>query len=111
VQLFSQLSPTLFNEFQAGYTYNPIGAAPGAARMPSVTVSVDTATLTAGPGPSNQGGGSRGRSTEVGDYLVAQLSATHTLGFGAHVEFFRYNIESKFALTSRRGRGDWQSEV
>jgi hypothetical protein len=74
-QFFSQLSPTVFNEFQTGYMYNPIGGGPGNALMPLVQVTVGNRTLTAGPGVGNQGGDRRlGRAERL---LFA--SPTHTL--------------------------------
>jgi len=90
-QLFSQLSPAVFNEFQLGHTDNPIGGG-ASAQMPSISVSVVGGTLGAGPQPGAQGVGATGSSTEIGDYVVFQPGAGHTLGFGAHVEFFRYAI-------------------
>jgi len=103
VQFFSQLSPTVFNELQAGYMFNPIGGAPGNARMPFVSVSIGQGrALNAGPGVGNQGGGSRGTSIEVGDYVTVQPSPGHTLGLGVHIEFVRYNIDGV-----RGGFGQW----
>jgi len=91
-QFFSQLSPAVFNEFQLGHTDNPIGGG-APAQMPSISVTVSGgATLVAGPGPGAQGGGSTSASTEIGDYVVIQHGPSHTVGFGAHLEFFRYAI-------------------
>src|SRR5262249_212122 len=65
VQLFSQLSATVFNELDVGRSSNPIGGAkaPG---MPSVVVTVATiptsTTLSAGPGPGGQGSRSSSHS-------------------------------------------------
>src|SRR5262249_5850376 len=70
-QLFSQLTPVVFNEFQLGHTDNPIGGG-DVGQMPSISVSVTGATLVAGPGPGAQGGGATSASTEIGDYLVFQ---------------------------------------
>jgi len=103
VQLLSQLTPAVFNELQTGFMYNPVGGGFGNALMPSVTVTVGKGTMmTAGPGVGNQGGGSKGTSIEVGDYITVQASPAHTIGFGAHVEFFRYNISGV-----RTGFGLW----
>jgi len=55
-------------------------------------VTADHSILTAGPGINNQGGSSKATSLELGDYLVLHPSPAHTLGFGAHVEFFRFSI-------------------
>jgi hypothetical protein len=84
------LSPTVFNEFQTGYMYNPIGWRPGTPTTPSVSVSVGTGTFAAGAGGG--GGTSSGRSIELGDYVTIQVSPAHTLGVGAHVELFHYGI-------------------
>ena len=102
VQLLSQLTPTVFNELQTGFMYNPVVAGSGNAPMPFVSVSVGKGTVTAGPGVPNQGGGSKGTSIEVGDYVTVQATPAHTIGFGAHVEFFRYNISGV-----RGGFGQW----
>jgi hypothetical protein len=99
VQLFTQLSPSVFNELQAGHTGSPIVGVPYTL-SPVIQVSVQNAQLSAGP--PGAGMTSEGQSTEVGDHLTLQIRSTHTLGLGAHVEFFRYS------LSGYRGRlGQW----
>jgi hypothetical protein len=48
------------------------------------------------------GGSSTGASTEIGDYVVFQPRPSHTLGFGAHVEVFRYA-----AIGVKTAYGQW----
>ena len=92
-QLFSQLSPAVFNEFQFGHTDNPIGGGGGvSAHMPSISVNAGGAMLVAGTAPGAQGGGASAASTEIGDYIVFEPGPNHTFGFGAHIEFFRYAL-------------------
>ena len=90
LQLFTQLSPTAFNEFQAGYTNNPLAAVPYAP-APSIQVAAGGGTLMSGP-VGGGGGGASQVLVEAGDHLVLQLGSRHTLGLGAHVEFFRYHV-------------------
>jgi hypothetical protein len=100
VQLFSQLSTALSNEFLMGYTDNLL--ATQRTLSPSVQVVVGTVTLSAGPSAAGQAGGSRQRLVELGDHLVFQAGASHTIGMGARAEFFRYHAEG-----TRLGFGQW----
>ncbi len=100
MQLFTQVSASVFNEFQVAYTHNPLVAVPYAP-SPSIQVPVVGGTLMAGP--AGGGGGSASQnSAEVGDHLAFQLGSTHTIGVGAHVELFRYHI-----IGFRNRYGSW----
>jgi len=90
LQLFTQMSASAFNEFQVGHTASPSVGIPYTLSPVIQASVVRTATVSAGP----PGGGmaSLGRSTEVGDQLIWQIRPTHTLGLGARIEFFRYNL-------------------
>jgi hypothetical protein len=100
VQLFSQLSTVLSNEFLMAYTDNVLAGE--RTTSPFIQVSVGTVALFAGPTPGAQAGGSRQRVVELGDHLVFQAGVSHTIGLGARAEFFRYH-----AVGSRLGFGQW----
>jgi hypothetical protein len=90
IQVLTQLSSSMFNEFQTGYTVNPMVSVPYA-QSPSIQVSAGGVTLAAGPNGGGIGGASQA-SLELGDHLAFQLGSRHTLGMGAHAELFRYHI-------------------
>jgi hypothetical protein len=100
VQLFSQLSTVLSNEFLMAYTDNALAGQRTAS--PFIQVSVATVALLAGPNPGAQAGGSRQRLVEAGDHLVFQAGPSQTIGLGARVEFFRYHAEG-----TKLGFGQW----
>jgi hypothetical protein len=91
LQLFTQVSPSAFNEFQVGHTVSPSVGVPYTL-SPIVQVFVQNAQAQLSAGPPGGGAASRGRSTEVGDQLTWQVRPNHSLGLGARIEFFRYSV-------------------
>ena len=97
MQLFTQLTPTLFNELQAGYTDNPISGR----RTPSPLIragvtpaaGVGSSQLSAGVPANGQAGGASQVAFEAGDHLLLHAGRDHLLGLGAHLEGFSYRIE------------------
>ncbi|HEY8174510.1 MAG TPA: TonB-dependent receptor, partial [Gemmatimonadaceae bacterium] len=107
-QLFTQVSPAVFNEFVWSYVDRPI-IADHYALSPTIQASVlaasgvGSATLQAGP-PANAGGAAAAEALmEIADHLVFQPRSRHTLGAGVHVELFRYH-----ALSVRGKFGVWR---
>jgi hypothetical protein len=99
-QLFTQLSPSAFNEFRAGYSTSPLISVPYAI-APSILVTADGVQLVAGPAGGTSSG-ARQVSAEMGDHLSFRAVSNHTIGLGAHVEFFRYHV-----VGFRNGLGQW----
>jgi hypothetical protein len=95
VQIFTQASTAVFNEFMLAYMNWPIIGA-DYARSPSIQASVNgvgSAMLLAGPPAPAGGFGAAQVSAEIADHLVFQPGSRHTIGAGVRVELFRYHQE------------------
>lgn len=110
LQMFTQFSFGVFNEFQLAYTDNPMLSA-RYARSPTIQVGVTpdtgfrtatTAQLSAGPGPA-AGNAALQRSLELGDHLVFRAGSRHTFGAGVQVAVFNYYVTGV-----RNGFGQWR---
>lgn len=108
VQVFTHPSASIFNELVLARLDRPLEAT-GYTPVPSIQVNVvprngsGTATLIAGPPAVAGGTGSVQRLYEIGDHLTMHAGYRHTLGVGAHVEFFRYH-----AVGVRGSYGQWR---
>ena len=98
VQIFTQASTAVFNEFVLAYMNRPIDGREYAL-SPSIQATVaaargGTAMLQAGP-PAPAGGAAAAEALmEIADHLVFQPRSRHTLGAGVHLELFRYHAQS-----------------
>ena len=103
VQIFTQASTAVFNEFMLSYLDWPIIGAQYA-RSPSIQASIagpGSAQLLAGPPAPAGGFGAVEVLTEIADHLVFQAGSRHTFGAGAHVELFGYHqqgVRGRFGL-------------
>jgi hypothetical protein len=97
VQVFTQPTPGVFNEFVVAYMDRP-QIARDYTRSPSVQASISAggglpeAILVAGPPPPAGGAGSDQLLLELGDNIVFMAGSHHTLSAGMHLELFRYHV-------------------
>ena len=102
VQIFTQASRAVFNEFVMAYMERPLVLV-HQTRSPSILATVGSATLVAGPPAAAGAAGAASALAEIGDHVLFQLGSRHTLGAGIHVEMFRYNVQGV-----RGGLGQWR---
>jgi TonB-dependent receptor-like protein/carboxypeptidase family protein len=99
VQIFTQASTAVFNEFLLAYMNRPIDGrdyslSPSILAIVATPSGVASANLLAGP-PAAAGGAAAAEALmEIADHLVFQPRSRHTLGAGVHVELFRYHAQS-----------------
>ena len=108
IQIFTQASTSVFNEFVLSYMDRPL-ITQQRSRSPFIQASVlaangvGPATLIAGPPAAAGGSGSASVLGEIADHLVFQPASRHVLGLGVHIELFRYN-----AVGVRGSLGQWR---
>jgi hypothetical protein len=105
VQVFTQVSKSIFNELMLSYLDRPV-VAMKYSPSPSIQANVNgtgTATLIAGPPLPAGGVGSASSLFEIADQVVVQPLSGHTLEIGAHAEFFSYH-----AVGVRGAFGQWR---
>lgn len=108
LQIFSHVSPVVFNEFMLAYMDRPLVIEPHT-RSPFVQATVapangvGLAVLRAGAPSALGGNGAAQVLVEIADHLEFQPASGHTVGVGAHVEFFQYHAEG-----ARGSFGQWR---
>ena len=102
VQVFTQASAAVFNEFVLAYMERPLVLVQQT-RSPSILTTVGSAILVAGPPAAAGAAGAASVLAEIADRVLFQLGSRHTLGAGIHVEMFRYNVQGV-----RGGFGQWK---
>lgn len=98
VQVFTQVSKSIFNELMLSYLDRPV-VAMKYTPSPSIQTNVPPANgagaaiLIAGPPLPAGGTGSASKLFEIADQVVLQPLSRHTLEMGMHAEFFSYHAE------------------
>lgn len=104
IQIFTQASPVVFNEFLFAYMKRPIVSG-GFTPSPSIQAAVvppsdvGSVALIAGSPPNAGATGSKQLLMEFSDHVVWQVSSRHTVSIGGRAEVFRFHAEGV--------RGSW----